>query len=344
MPTFCRHGRFIERCRICSKDLPGQDAAGGRAARSSRSPARSRGSAPGAARRSAQSGAGRAAGLRVRRELREQDDGYRSELAPGLRASADARRLAQEIGFASGRLLGLAADPPGRYGQARAWGAGDREQATWICLLSAYLCPLADADPWAGIRAALARLPLPGAGSPELPADALEGIPLGPRSSHDPARGSETLTAYLQCVARAGGSQAVAITGDPEWSAERRFERIFERLALPGLGRGARYDLLVVLGRLELYPLDPASLELGGARAAAAEDLTTAAAKRVFGIAEPLLLERRARELADAAGAPLESLDLALWNWVAPERATLGFPEQDADATSSALAEGALGV
>jgi hypothetical protein len=334
MPTFCRHGRFIERCRICSKDLPGQDAPAGRA----RSAA---GSSKAGPRRSA--GAVRGSGLHVRRELRERDDGYRSSLAPGLRASADARRLSEELGFASGRLLALATDPPGAYAQARALAGEDQEQATWVCFLVSYLCPLEGEDPWAGITAALERLPAPP--SAGLATDVLEGVPLGPRTSHDPRHGSETLTAYAQWAVRAGGgSQAVAFTGDREWTPERRFERIFERLALPGLSRAARYDLLVVLGRLELYPLRPGSLQLAGARGATGEDLTTAAAKRVFGIAEPLLLERRARELADATGAPLEALDLALWNWAAPARATFGLGADAADPTASALAEAAFGL
>ncbi len=106
----------------------------------------------------------------------------------------------------------------------------------------------------------------------------LDGVPLGPRSSHDPARGSETLLAYRQWVARGGranvpaqatpveGTQAAAFTGDPAWSPERRFERVFERLALPGFARMGRYELLVTLGRLGLYELTPDSLQLAGAR------------------------------------------------------------------------------
>ena len=41
----------------------------------------------------------------------------------------------------------------------------------------------------------------------------------------------------------------------PTWTAEQRFTRIYERLALPGLHRRARYDLLVMLGALGRYPL-----------------------------------------------------------------------------------------
>ena len=75
-------------------------------------------------------------------------------------------------------------------------------------------------------------------------------MPLGPRTSHDPARGADTLLAYRQWVQRSsgGGGQARALIGDPSWSPERRFERLFERLALPGLGRTGRYDLLLTLG------------------------------------------------------------------------------------------------
>jgi Alpha-glutamyl/putrescinyl thymine pyrophosphorylase clade 3 len=340
MPTFCRHGRFIERCRICSKDLPGQEQSTG----SARRPGAGRSSSTSARR----SGAGPArAGtrgpvIRVRRELRAQDDGYRSPLAPGLRASADAQRLAEEIGFASGRLLALAADPPGLYGEARALAGAAPETAIWLCFLTAYLCPLEDGEEWAGIREVLERMPAPPVSEP--PTDALDGIPLGPRTSHDPARGPATIAAYVQWLGRAGGGcQAVAIAGDGTWTPERRFERIFERLALPGLIRTARYEFLLLLGRLGLAELRPDSLQLG-ARTGSTEDVTTAAAKRVFGIAEPLLLDRRARELADAAGVPVESLDLALWNWGAPVRATLGFAPEAADPAAAGLATGALGL
>ena len=62
------------------------------------------------------------------------------------------------------------------------------------------------------------------------------------------------------------GTQAAAFTGDPAWSPERRFERLFERLALPGFARAGRYELLVTLGRLGLYELTPDSLHLAAAR------------------------------------------------------------------------------
>jgi hypothetical protein len=327
LPTFCRHNRFIERCPICSKTLPDRQPSGTRAPRPSRAARAGSGARTGARRP-------RGDGLRVQREGRAQDDGYRCELVPGLRASADASRLAQEIAFASGRLLVLAAAPPGLYGEARALGVSDLERATWMCLLIAYLSPLEGDDPFAGIRLALAVEPgtLPD----------LADVPLGPRTSHAPERGTETLAAYLNWVERTGPSQAAAFTGDPAWTAERRFERLFERLALPGLGRTGRYELLLILGRLGLYELRPDSLHVGGARGVSTEDLTTVAAKRVFGIGDALLLERRAATLAEAMSVPVETLDLALFNWAAPQRATLGFPADASDAGALERAGSAL--
>ncbi len=147
MPTFCRHNRFIERCPICSKTLPGASLSGGSSsrartptgARSSRGGRPSRGpAAPGATRPRRP----RQENLRVRREGRAEDDGYRSALLPGLRASADASRLSEEIAFAAGRLLALDTAPPGLYAQARALAGQDLEQATWMCFLISYLSPL----------------------------------------------------------------------------------------------------------------------------------------------------------------------------------------------------------
>jgi Alpha-glutamyl/putrescinyl thymine pyrophosphorylase clade 3 len=332
MPTFCRHNRFIERCPICSKTLPSEHTGGER-------PGRVRGSASSAGAKSAahRQRRGRGEGLRVHREGRAEDDGYSSTLLPGVRASTDASRLAEEIAFSSGRLLALAADPPALYGEVRALAAGDLERATWTCFLIAYLSPLEQEDPFVGIRRALATDPT--GGLPDL-----EGIPLGPRTSHDPTRGAGTLLAYRQWVQRGGGAQALAFAGDAAWSPERRFERMFERLALPGLGRMGRYDLLLTLGRLGLYELRPDSLQLGGAAGVSPADPTTLAAKRVFGIADPLLLERRAAALAKAISVPVEALDLALANWASQQRASLGFPPETRDEDAFARAGEALGL
>jgi hypothetical protein len=238
---------------------------------------------------------------------RAVDDGYEHDLLPGLRSSVDAARLADELTFAAARLEQLAGDdPPGLYADV-ALERDKPEEAAWLAFLIAYLSPAEDGDPWGGIAAA--RVPWASGEVPEL-----DGVILGPRTAHDPRRGTATLVAYRAWAARAG-SQAEAYTGDPSWPAQRRFERAFERLSLPGMHRAARFELLVMLGRLGVFDVRPWSLHLG----ADALDPTVVAAKRVLGIGDALLLQRRASELAAGVGVPVEALDLALLNWSRPE-------------------------
>jgi len=347
--TFCRHNRFIQRCPICRETVPGQTPT--RHAAKPRRETSARG-ANGKAGTGASSRAGAGVGehvgrastrrtqeVRVHREQRSEDDGYRCELVPGLHSSEDARRLVQEIGFASGRLLTLTAAPPSLYAEAR--DCEDIEQATWMCFLAAYLSPLQGTQSFVGIRQALLSSCASGTVSD------LEDVPLGPRTSHDPARGAETLIAYRRFAEHAG-SQELAFTGEPEWTPQRRFERVFERLALPGFGRMGRYDLLITLGRLGLYDLRADSLHLGTRTSLFASDPTPQTAKRVFGIGDPIHIERRAQALAQALSTPIEALDLALYNWNPPtpseERVTLGFPDDTNDAHAVERAGAALEV
>lgn len=259
--------------------------------------------------------------MHVRREVRAADDGYRHELVPGLKSSADARRLAEELAFSAARLAELGADPPAGYAAVAA--ADDPEQALWVAFLIAYLGPLEAEGPaaFAAIDAATTSW-----ADGELPD--LADARLGPRTSHDPARGDRTLTAYRAWAERSGG-QLAGLAGEDAWTPERRFARAFERLGtLPGFSRGARFDLLLSLGRLGVLDLRAESLHYG-------EDQTAIGGKRVFGIADLFLLEKRSAELADAAGVPLEALDLALHNWSRPPegRATMGSAATaDADA------------
>jgi hypothetical protein len=341
VPTFCRHGRFLGRCPICSKTLPGATPTGRSAGGASRRPSSSSsGTRTGGGARARRGGA-HAGSLRVRRQERAVEDGYSSALLPGVRASADAARLAEELAFSHGRLLALAGSPgagalPDLYAEVRSLTAcGELEQAGWICFLTAYLCPLEGPEPFAGIRLALGTSP------DELPD--LSEVPLGPHTSHDPARGSATVRAYRAWYGQAG-SQVAAFTGDSGWSPQRRFERVFERLALPGLTRAARYELLVLLGTLGLFELEADALHLSAARAGGREDDAMLAAKRVFAIGDQLLLERRARALAEAVPLPLAALELALANWQTGERASLGFPPETADDETLQVAREALGL
>ena len=249
MPTFCRHNRFLERCPICSKTLPGSAGAsaprapGARALRATQ--ARGASGASGTAR-------GRACACGARRARSRRRLPLRARAGPAsLRRRAPAGRGDRLL---VRRLALLAAEPPGLYGDARALGAGGH-RAGQLGVPPDRL-PLSRSqgdDPFAGIGAALAES-WP-AGGPEAiargPGPALpdlEGIPLGPRSSHDPAPGRQDVRGLLQWVERGGSAQRP----DPGpsrdagggrwrllWSAERRFARVFERLALPGFARRA---------------------------------------------------------------------------------------------------------
>ncbi len=297
-PNFCRHNRFIENCPICrpakaAPAAPKKRSPGGSPTRSTATTARR---------------PGRSGAVRVRHASQAADDGYRSELVTGMKASSDAERLADELALAAARLAGLAADPPDLYAEIGA--EIDLEEALWLAFLATYIGPTQDDEPFAGIRTA--HRPWASGELPDL------GVALGPRTSHDRSAGDRTVLAYRAWAERSGG-QTAAFAGESSWTPERRFDRLFERLALPGFGRGGRYELLVALGRLGVADVRPTSLQF-------TDDDATTAAKRVFGIGDKILLERRARDLADAVQLPIEALDLALFNWGAPSgrRATMG--------------------
>ncbi|MFZ1992934.1 MAG: hypothetical protein WAU75_02405 [Solirubrobacteraceae bacterium] len=334
MPTFCRHNHLVQNCPICSKE---QDvemrpvvSPGGQTVRAGRHGGSSAGTS-GAGPRATRSGSSRASGgLTVRRLSRTAEDGFRSALVPGIHSVADAQRLAEELVFAATRLERLQDDPPGLYAEV-ADASRPIEERSWLAFLIAYVSPTEDEDPFAGI--ARARTSWSSGEPPHL-----DDVPTGPRSAHEPGRGQRTIDAYRAWAQRAG-SQEAAFTGDAAWTAERRFARVFERLALPGLHRGARCDLLVTLGRLGVYDLSAGALGLGG------NDPVTLAAKRVLGIGDVMLLERRAADLAAACELPLEALDLGLHNWEVGSRACVGIgPGLALDPTLLDAAQAALGL
>src|ERR687894_2751887 len=143
-PSFCRHNRFVQNCPICSAP----------AAKPPPSARRQSGAAP---TRSTRGGTrpGRSSAVRVRQLHQAADDGYRSELVTGIKATADAERLASELAFATARLAELAADPPGLYGDVVLMADEDLEEALWLAFLAAYVCPRPDGDdPFGNVRAA----------------------------------------------------------------------------------------------------------------------------------------------------------------------------------------------
>ncbi len=105
-----------------------------------------------------------------------------------------------------------------------------------------------------------------------------------------------------------------------------------------------RYDFLITLGRLGLYELRADALHLITRSPTLGADPTPYAAKRVFGIGDPIHIERRASTLAAALSTPIEALDLALANWSSEERVTLGFPADVNDAHALERAKAALEV
>ena len=205
----------------------------------------------------------------TRKVARAADDGYRNPLVPGLRATADAERLAAALAWADARL-----EPPGPHPAVAA--EPDVEEAIWL----AFLLALADPDAHE-LHAAIV------AGHPSWASGELPEIPgVDPR----------TVPAYRAWAERSG-SQAAAFLGEPAWSPERRFGRVFERLALPGMGRGSRFELLVTLGAAERCEVAADGLHPGKE-----EDATTIAAKRVLVSGDRMLLERRAADLASGCG------------------------------------------
>ena len=132
---------------------------------------------------------------------------------------------------------------------------GDLEERTWLAFQIAYLGPPDGDDPF---DASTRRAP------PGPPASRRVSTTSTPaRATRRPARGTRTIDAY-RAWAQRSGSQAAAFCGDASWTPERRFDRVFERLALPGMDRGARFDLLVTLGRSASMSCAPAGCTSAG--------------------------------------------------------------------------------
>ena len=227
----------------------------------------------------------------MQREGRAQDDGYRSTLVPGVRASADASRLAR-----GDRVRERAPAGPGsratRSLRRGACACRERSRAGHVdVLLIAYLSA-------AGGRGSLRGHPHgAGCGARARCAEASRSRrdPLGPRTSHD-ARARRGDAARLPSA----GSQRAGRPG----GGVRRRSCVEPRAALRAAVRAPRaarasgawgamtcsscWDASGCMSCAPTRCIWPAR---GGV---SASDPTTLAAKRVFGIGDPLLLERRA--------------------------------------------------
>ena len=275
---FCRHNRLTSKCPICARELreatPVRHVTVRKPGATSTPKSRAKSS-------SGSSSGSRGSGRLVTRQLaRATDDGYRNPLTPGLKATADAERLAIAVTQAHERL-----EPPGPFTAIDE--TPDVEHATWLAFLFALAPELYD----------LIDETRPAWEDADL--DAL------------PEAKARTAAAYRGWVERAG-SQEAAFTGEEIWTPERRFGRVFERLALPGFTRAMRYDLLTALGAADIYPLEGDALHFADG------DPTTDAAKRLLVSGDRMLLERRARDLADASGLPISAFDRGLAVWGAP--------------------------
>jgi hypothetical protein len=314
MPTFCRHNHLLQNCTICAREqnFDARPVVSSSAPKSTQPRERedrvgteSRRTARAAKSRAARASAGSRA-VRVRRLARGVEDGYRSPLVPGLKSSEDAERLAEEIAYSAARLLLME--------QIAAGAAVEGVPESWL------------------------EMAAPGDAS-ERTQMAISYVLAGPRGIDPGDRLDDTVAGIDAWSARQGSIEA-GFRGESSWTPERRFERVFERLGgIRGLDRDARYELLTLLGRLGVYELRGGKLFLSG------ENEATWAGKRALGIGDPLLLERRAADLAQACAVPLESLDLALHNWGSGGRVADGLPEDaEPDEGLREQAQDALGL
>ncbi|MEH3054763.1 MAG: hypothetical protein PGN13_12295 [Patulibacter minatonensis] len=306
MPTFCRHGRFEASCAICRQEQ--QKTEPRKVTPSSKGTAARR---PVGSSKAAGSTSTRSRSMVTGKLSRTADDGFRSELLPGVRSSADALRLAQELTTAESRLSKHGTPEAGPWAVI-AELAGEPHRAFVAALTIAVASPDGASGSGATAAAALAAV---SAADASLQALDLVGAateaqtilstgPRGPRA-HDAA--AAALSVPAQLAQRSGGSLEQALAGEASWTSERRFARLLDRLALRGLPRAVRFDLLVALGRSGVLPLRADQLHLGN-------DQVTDAAKRLFAVADVPLLEKRAAALADATGVTFDALELALWN------------------------------
>jgi hypothetical protein len=271
---FCRHNRLTSKCPICSREL--EENLRAQAPVRHVTPRKTGASStPRSKTASSRSSSSR---LVTRKLARAADDGYRNPLVPGIKATADAERLAHAVTAAYERL-----DPPGPFTAIDE--TPDVEHATWLAFLFAL--------------------------APEFYDEIDETRPPFGVADGLPDAKQRTIASYLGWVERAG-SQEAAFTGEESWTPERRFGRVFERLALPGFTRAMRFDLLAALGAADIYPLEADALHL------VEDDATTLAAKRALVSGDRMLLERRARDLATASGLPIAAFDRGLAVWGTP--------------------------
>src|SRR3954451_23261720 len=125
---FCRHNRLTSKCPICAREVreatPVRHVTVRRPGATSTPKPRAKSAASGS------SGSRSSKRLVTRQLQRAADDGYRNPLVQGMKATADAERLAVAVTQAEIRL-----HPPGPYPIIAE--EPDLEQATWLAFLLA---------------------------------------------------------------------------------------------------------------------------------------------------------------------------------------------------------------
>src|SRR3954470_23748059 len=121
---FCRHNRLTAKCPICSREL--QESLRAQAP-VRHVTVRKPGATSTPRSRSGSAGSANPKRVVTRQLARAADDGYRNPLVPGLKATADAERLAVALTQAADRL-----EPPGAYPPLAA--AADLAHATSLGL------------------------------------------------------------------------------------------------------------------------------------------------------------------------------------------------------------------
>lgn len=240
---------------------------------------------------------------------RHADDGFSSELLPGLRSSAAARDLARELVLADARLSALPHAPGWEVVAAL---AGEPAKAFVAALVVAVASPDTTAGSQATAVQALGMLqgaadPLDDVGAVAAASDVAAFLDAGPRGPRAHDAGGAALAAPVALAQRYGGSLESALVGESSWTPQRRYARVLDRLSLKGLSRAVRIDIVTGMARCGALAADADALHL-------LTDQDTDAAKRLFAVADVGLLERRAAALVDATGIGFDALELALWN------------------------------
>ena len=182
-------------------------------------------------------------------------------------------------------------EPPGPYPEIA--DEPDLEEATWLAFL----------------------LALAGPGAPELHAALVAARPTWASGELPDLPGAEprTAEAYRAWAERAG-SQAEAFHGEPGWTPERRFARVFERLALPGFGRGRALRPADHARRRRPVRAAADELHLGND-----DDATTLAAKRLLVSGDACCSSAARATSRSACGVRIAALDRGLAVWNEPE-------------------------